>query len=578
MMARYLIIGGVAGGATTAARLRRNDENAEIVIFERGDYISYANCGLPYYIGDKITDRDALFVQTPKGFGTRFKIDVRIKSEVTRINRPEKSIEVRKTDTGEVYTEKYDRLVLSPGAVPIKPQIPGIDDERIFTLRSVPDTDRIKSFIEKHHPKRAVIVGAGFIGLEMAENLHAKGIFVTIVEMAEQVMNTLDFEMASMVHQHLKTKNVEFYLNDGVSAFSKRGDKRIAIKLSSGRELISDMVILSIGVRPEITLAKDAGLSIGTLGGIAVDDYLLTNDPNIYALGDAVEVTNPVIGRKVLIPLAGPANKQGRIVADNIVFGNTSKYPGTIGTAIAKVFDLTVASTGASEKLLRKENIPYIASITHSGSHAGYYPKAIPMSIKLLFAPGDGKILGAQIVGYEGVDKRIDVIATVLGCGKSVHDLAAVEHSYAPPYSSAKDPANVAGFVAENILAGKIKVAHWYDVSSRDKSGSLLLDVRTPGEYARGTIDNAVNIPVDSLRSRIAEVPKDKKIIVFCGVGLRSYIANRILLQNGLTNIANLSGGYTTYEQVSRKQSNEDIYKGDFVGKDDDIYQVKPGS
>jgi NADPH-dependent 2,4-dienoyl-CoA reductase/sulfur reductase-like enzyme/peroxiredoxin family protein/rhodanese-related sulfurtransferase/TusA-related sulfurtransferase len=573
-MKRYLIIGGVAGGATTAARLRRNDEKADIVLFERGEYISYANCGLPYYIGDTIPEREKLFVQTPKGFGMRFNIDVRTKSEVVKIDRAGKTIEIRKTDTGETYREKYDRLVLSPGAIPLKPPIPGINDGRIFTLRSVPDTDRIKTFIEQQKPKRAVIVGAGFIGLEMAENLHNRGIFVTIVEMLDQVMNVLDFEMASMVHRHLKTKNVELYLKDGVASFSNRDDGRIAIRLASGKELATDMVILSIGVKPEIKLAKEAGLEIGELGGISVDDHLLTNDSNIYALGDAIEVTNPIIGKKVLIPLAGPANKQGRIVADNIVFGNNSKYEGTIGTAIAKVFDLTVASTGASEKLLRKEGIPYIASITHSGSHAGYYPNAIPLSIKLLFSPGNGKILGSQIVGYEGVDKRIDVIAALLMCGKTIFELEAFEHAYAPPYSSAKDPVNVAGFVAENILRDRMKIVQWYDVNRRDPSATVLLDVRTVEEYKLGTIGDAINIPIDSLRSRLSELPNDKSIIVFCGVGLRAYIAIRILSQNGFTDIRNLSGGYKTYEHVAAKQSNEDIYQGDFIGKNDDIYQA----
>jgi NADPH-dependent 2,4-dienoyl-CoA reductase/sulfur reductase-like enzyme/peroxiredoxin family protein/rhodanese-related sulfurtransferase/TusA-related sulfurtransferase len=573
-MSKYLIIGGVAGGATTAARLRRNDEKSEIILFERGDYISYANCGLPYYIGDVIPEREKLFVQTPKSFTQRFNIDVRIKSEVIKINRSEKSIEIRKTDTGEVYKEKYDKLVLSPGAIPVKPPIPGINDERIFTMRNVPDTDNIKTFIEEKKPKRAVIVGAGFIGLEMAENLHAKGIFVTIVEMAEQVMNVLDFEMASMVHQHLKTKNVEFYLKDGVSSFIKREDDRISIKLNSGKELVTDMVILSIGVKPEIILAKEAGLSIGEVGGISVNENMQTNDPDIYALGDAVEVINPIIGKKVLIPLAGPANKQGRIVADNIAFGNSSKYSGTIGTAIAKVFDITVASTGASEKLLRRENIPYIASITHSASHAGYYPNAIPMSIKILFSPDNGKILGAQIVGYEGVDKRTDIISTMIHDGKTIFDLEEIEHCYAPPYSSAKDPVNVAGFVAENILKEKVKIVHWYDVKRRDVSKTILLDVRTAEEYKLGTIEDAVNIPIDNIRSRINEIPKDKDIILFCGVGLRAYVAIRILSQNGYKNIFNLSGGYKTYETINRKQSNEDIYQGDFIGKDDHIYQT----
>ncbi|HOV13660.1 MAG TPA: FAD-dependent oxidoreductase, partial [Spirochaetota bacterium] len=451
-MGKYLIIGGVAGGATTAARLRRVDEKSQIILFERGDYISYANCGLPYYIGGEIKERDKLFVQTPLSFGKRFNVDIRVRQEVVKIIPETKTVEIKKLDTNEIYKETYDKLVLSPGASPIKPPIPGIDSERIFTLRNVPDTDKIKDFIDKNIPKRVVIVGAGFIGLEMAENLHNKGIFVTIVEMANQVMNVIDYEMAAAVHQHLKSKNVEFYLKDGVTKFTERSDKRIMVSLSSGKEILTDMVVLSIGVKPENFLAKEANLKIGVTGGIEVNDYMQTSNPDIYALGDAIEFNNPIINKKFVIPLAGPANKQGRIVADNIVFGNKSKYSGTIATAIAKVFDLTVASTGLSEKLLKRENIPYIASITHSGSHAGYYPGAFPMTIKLLFAPDDGKILGSQIVGYDGVDKRIDVIATLLKCGKTVYDLADVEHSYAPPYSSAKDPVNIAGFAVENIL------------------------------------------------------------------------------------------------------------------------------
>ncbi len=562
-MSRYLIVGGVAGGATAAARLRRNDEKADIVLFERGDYISYANCGLPYYISGVIPDRDDLFVQTPEGFKARFNVDVRLKSDIIKINRAVKTIEVKKTGSGEVYSEKYDKLVVSPGAEPVIPPIPGIDGEGIFTLRSIQDTDSIKDFIDTKKPERAVIVGAGFIGLEMAETLEKRGVLVTIVEMSDQVMNILDFEMASMIHHHLKTKKVELFLKEGVKAFKNPGENRLSVVLGGGKELFADMAIISIGVKPEIKLARESGLKTGELGGIEVNEYLQTSDLDIYAVGDAIEVTNPVIGKKVLMPLAGPANKQGRIAADNIVYGNNSKYIGSIGTAIVKVFDLAVASAGASEKLLRRENIPYMASITHSSSHALYYPNAAPMSIKILFSPDDGKILGAQIVGYRGVDKRIDVIAAFLLNGKTVYDLEMMEQSYAPPYSSAKDPVNIAGFTADNILKGKVKIVQWYDIMSRDPSKTILVDVRTEEEYRKGTIEDAVNIPVDEIRGRLPELPKDKKIIVFCGVGLRAYTAARILTQSGFDSVFNLSGGYKTYEFTAVNQANSDIYQGD---------------
>lgn len=571
---KIIIIGGVAGGATTAARLRRNDEKCEIILIERSSYISYANCGLPYYIGDIIDERERLFVQSVEGFKKRFNIDVRINTEALRIDRENKIVEIQDLLSHKIYKEKYDKLVLSPGASPLKPPIPGITNDNIFTLRKVEDTDKIKNYILTKRPKKAVIVGAGFIGLEMAENLYHQNILVTIVEMADQVMNVIDYEMAAMVHQHLKTKNVEFYLKDGVASFLNKGEK-IIIKLNSGKEIITDFVILSIGVRPEIKLAKECGLKIGDLGGISINEYMQTSDPDIYALGDAVEVINPITNKKQLIPLAGPANKQGRIVADNIIYDNKYSYKGTIGSVIAKVFDLTVGSTGASEKLLKKENIPYIASITHSSSHAGYYPNALPMSIKLLFSPDNGKILGAQIVGYEGVDKRIDVIATLIKLDKTIYDLCEVEHSYAPPYSSAKDPVNIAGFVAENILKNKVKVIQWYDLLKMDLSSVTIIDVRTEEEFRLGRIENAINIPVDTIRERLKEIPKEKKIVIYCGVGLRAYIAIRILMNNGFKDVYNLSGGYKTYEHVTKKQSNEDIFEKDVIGKDNLIYQYK---
>jgi len=575
-MSKYLIIGGVAGGASTAARLRRLDENAEIVIFERGKYISYANCGLPYYVGETIKEREQLFVQTPETFGKRFKVDVRVENEVLSIDAETKKVSVKNLSTGETYEETYDKLILSPGAEPVRPPIPGINSKNIFTLRNVPDTDKIKKYVDEMKPKRAIIVGAGFIGLEMAENLHQRGVFVTIVEMAEQVMTVLDSEMAAEVHQHLKMKNVEFYLKDGVAAFEE-DENGLLIKLQSGRQLEADMVILSIGVRPEIKLAKSANLKIGDKNGILVNEYMQTSNPDIYAVGDAIEFPNPIIKKSMLAYLAGPANKQGRIAADNIVRGNKRKYKGSILTAIAKVFDLTVASTGVSEKTLKTENISYVSSITHSASHAGYYPGAIPMSIKIVFSPDTGKLFGAQIVGYEGVDKRIEMFAAVLNYGGTIFDLQELDHAYAPPYSSAKDPVNIAGFVAENILDGTMKIIHWHEVLKMDSREFVLVDVRSPLEVESGTIDGAINIPVDSTRDMLDRFPKDKKIILFCGVGLRAYISYRILAQLGYDNIFNLSGGYKTYAFITQKQGNEDIFASDCIQKNDCIYQVKAG-
>ena len=599
---KTVIVGGVAGGATVAARLRRNSEETSITIFERGPHISYANCGLPYYIGGVISDRERLFVQTPQGFETNFNIEVRVNHEVLAIDRENKRIRVRtaavskslgaaeestasgtaKTAPGEGSTESpteewvaYDKLVLSPGAEPLRPPIPGISDPAIFTLRSVQETDAIKDFVDQKQVRRAVVVGAGFIGLEMAENLHHKGMAVTIVEMADQVMNVVDYEMAAEVHQHLKTKNVEFYLQDGVASFSRDGES-LKITLQSGRVLVADMVILSIGVRPESRLAKDAGLEIGPTGGIAVNAYLQTSDGDIYAVGDAIEFPNPITGQPAITYLAGPANKQGRIVADNIAWGNRQKYPGAIGTAVAKVFDLTVATTGASEKTLRKYRIPFKAVLTHSSSHAGYYPNAVAMSIKTLFAPDSGRILGAQIVGYEGVDKRIDLFAAIIRSKGTVYDLTELEHAYAPPYSSAKDPVNIAGFVAENVLLSRSRHIHWHDIMGCDLNELFLLDVRTREEFDRATIEGAVNIPVQELRDRYEEIPRDKTLVVFCGIGLRAYRAERILRQHGFEDIYNLSGGYKTYEYATQKQSNEDLFGTDYIHKDDNIYKVDP--
>ena len=541
----YLIIGGVAGGATVAARLRRMDEKANIILLERGKYVSYANCGLPYYIGDTINNREKLFVQTAKGFTDRFLIDIRTEQEVTAIRPDKKEVEIKNLSTGETYTETYDKLVLSPGAEPLRPSIEGIGSKKIFTLRNVPDTDTIKNYVNTENPKRAIVVGGGFIGLEMAENLHDLGIQVDVVEMANQVMAPLDFSMAAIVHRQLTDKGVGLHLEDGVSRFEEK-DGGVTVHLRSGKQIATDMVLLSIGVRPETKLAKDAGLAIGERGGIAVNDYMQTSDADIYALGDAVEVRHLVTGQPALIPLAGPANKQGRIVADNIVFGNKKKYPGSIGTSIAKVFDLTVAAAGANAKLLQRNNIPYISSYTHGASHAGYYPGAVPLSIKILFAPENGKLLGAQIVGFNGVDKRIEMLAQVIQRGGTVHDLAELEHAYAPPYSSAKDPVNMAGFVAENILNKKSRIIQWRELAELP-ADTIRIDVRTHDEYKLGTIPGFINIPVDELREHLDELPKEKPIVVTCAVGLRGYLAYRILVQNGFKHVRNLSGGYKTW-------------------------------
>jgi NADPH-dependent 2,4-dienoyl-CoA reductase/sulfur reductase-like enzyme/peroxiredoxin family protein/TusA-related sulfurtransferase/rhodanese-related sulfurtransferase len=572
---KIVIVGGVAGGATTAARLRRNNEKAEILMLEKGGYISYANCGLPYYIGGVIPERDKLFVQRPELFERNFNIRVRINSEVVAIDRGAKTVTIVDGATGKEYKESYDKLVLSPGAEPVKPPIPGINEDGIFTLRSVPDTDRIKEYIDTKKPRRAVIVGAGFIGLEMAENLYELGIKVTIVEMAQQVMNVVDYDIAAEVHQHLKTKNVEFYLNDGVASFAKSGD-RLTLTLKSGKKIDADLVILSIGVRPDAKLAKAAGIETGATGGIKVNPYMQTSDPDIYAVGDAIEFPSPITGKPSITYLAGPANRQGRIAADNIAFGNKISYPGAIATAIAKVFDLTVASTGLPEKVLKAEGVPYLAVNTHSSSHAGYYPGAKGLSIKTLFHPETGRLYGAQIVGYEGVDKRIDLFATVLRRNGTVFDLTEIEHAYAPPYSSAKDPVSIAGYVAENVIAGKSRHLQWHQLLEMDMNTLFIIDARSPEEYTLGTIEGAVNIPHYEIRGRLAEVPKDKTVVIFCAVGLRAYLTERVLRQNGWTDLYNLSGGYKTYQIATQKQSNEDIFEKDFIGKDGGFYQTDP--
>lgn len=546
---RYLIVGGVAGGATVAARLRRLDEQAEIILFERGEFVSYANCGLPYYIGGTITDRSDLFVQTKAGFTKRFCVDVRVRHEVFSIDSAQKLVRVVDLLSGKEYDERYDKLVLSPGAEPLRPAIEGIDSDKIFTLRSVPDTDKIKTYIQRRKVKRAVIVGGGFIGLEMAENLYMAGAEVFIVEMADQVMAPVDYSMAAIVHQHLLSKGIHLMLGNGVTRFEDR-DEELCVSLSDGKQLVADMALLSIGIRPENQLAKSAGLQLGERGGIVVNDYMQTSDPDIYALGDAAEIKNLVTGKPVMIPLAGPANKQGRIVANNIVFGNKSVYRGAMGTSIAKVFDLTVAAVGMNAKQLKKANIPYMESYTHGASHAGYYPGGAMLSVKILFEPDNGRLLGAQVVGQKGVDKRIEMLAQTIQRAGTVYDLAELEHAYAPPYASAKDPVNMAGFVAENILQGLCRIITWREVSSLGEH-VLKIDVRTPKEYQAGTIPGFINIPLDELRSHLDELPKERPIVVTCAVGLRGYLASRILLQHGFTDVRNLSGGYRTWNIAS---------------------------
>ena len=541
---KYVIIGGVAGGATAAARLRRIDEQAEIILLEKGKYISYANCGLPYYIGGVIAEREKLLVQTPASFGKRFRIDVRVENEVIAIDPEKKTLAIRKAD-GKEYEETYDKLLLSPGANPVKPPLEGIDSEGIFTLRNVEDTDRIKAYITDKQVKRAVVVGAGFIGLEMAENLHHAGIAVSVVEMGNQVMAPIDFSMAAPIHRHLIEKGVSLYLEEGVTRF-RRTEEGITVFLKSGKTIPADMVLLSIGVRPATALAQQAGLGLGETGGIRVDEHLETSVKDIYAVGDAIEYPHPLTGKPWLNYLANPANRQGRIVADNMALGNTTSYEGAIGTSIAKVFDMTVASTGLAAKRLKQWGMEYQSSVTHSASHAGYYPDALPLTLKLTFHPKTGKLYGAQCIGYEGVDKRIDQIAGLIKHGGTVYDLMETEHTYAPPFSSAKDPIAIAGYVASNIISGAMPVISWRELAEK-KDEVMLIDTRTPEEFSFGTIPGAVNIPLDEMRDRLSEIPADKPVVLFCAVGLRGYLAQRILIGRGYRNTANLIGGYKTY-------------------------------
>ncbi len=546
---KILIVGGVAGGAGTAARLRRLDENARIILFERGSYISFANCALPYYIGGEITDKNALTVQTVQSFTARFNVDVRIHSNVTAIHPDTKTVSVHDRQNNRVYEESYDSLVLSPGAEPVRPPIEGIQSERVFTLRSIPDTFAIKEFIEKKHARSAAIVGGGFIGIEMAENLKRAGLEVTLIEMADQVIAPVDYDIACEVHAHLQEKGVRLQLNSALSSVSDTGSA-LNIQLTSGN-VKADMMILAIGVNPESALAHAAGLKLSPKGAIVVDEHMRTSDPSIYALGDAVQIKDFVSEQDGYVPLAGPANKQARIVAD-VICGVPSSYCGTQGSSIIKAFDLTVGATGINEKTAKRLGIAYEKSFTYSSNHASYYPSAQNMSIKTLYDPQSGSILGAQIVGREGVDKRLDVFATAIRARMKAADLAQLELSYAPPYNSAKDPVNIAGFVIENIRSGRMNIFHWHDVKALTADDTLtLLDVRTPAEYERSHVEGWLNFPLDDIRKRLSELDKTKPVYLMCQIGLRGYIASRILVQHGFT-VYNLSGGYRLYDLVNR--------------------------
>jgi NADPH-dependent 2,4-dienoyl-CoA reductase/sulfur reductase-like enzyme/peroxiredoxin family protein/TusA-related sulfurtransferase/rhodanese-related sulfurtransferase len=557
MAKKVLIVGGVAGGASCAARLRRLDENAEIIMFERGPHISFANCGLPYYIGGTIKERDSLLVQTPEAMRDRFKIDVRVENEVLSINRDNKSVRVKNIKENLEYTESYDVLVLSPGSAPLRPAIEGIEEvDNILSIWNVVDTDKIKNYIENHKVKTATVIGGGFIGLEMVENLKELDINVNLVEMANQVMAPIDFEMAQLVHEHLKLQGVNLYLNNGTAKFVKKGEQTTVV-LKDNTELDSDLVILSIGIKPNSKLAKDAGLQLNQKGGIVVTNNLLTSDSAIYAIGDVIEVEEFITKTKTMVPLAGPANKQGRICADNIC-GKTTTYKGSQGTSVAKVFDLTVSSTGLNEKTLKrlgkKYGEDYKIAYANLGSHAGYYPGSFPMTIKLIFDV-NGKVLGAQNVGLDGVEKRIDVIATAIRFNATVNDLTNLELSYAPPYSSAKDPVNMVAYIAENILNNNETPILVNEIKDLDLNKNLILDVRDQDEIELGMIDNAINIPLNNLRNNLNKLDKEKTIIVHCAVGLRAHVASRILLQNGFK-VNNLLGGYKLYDSYIKNFNN----------------------
>ena len=557
-MSKIVIVGGVAGGATAAARMRRNSESAQIIMVERGPFISFANCGLPYHISGAIAEREQLLVTSETAFEARYGVDVRSRTEAIAIDRGAKTIRLRNLLNGEEYDESYNKLLLSPGAEPVRPRLPGIDSKRIFTLRNVPDLDRMMKLLEAEKPRRAVVIGGGFIGIEVAENLHERGLFTTLVEGADQILAPLDYEMAAIVHAHMREKNIELYLSDKIERFEDKPDHSI-VYLASGKRLQADIIVLAIGVRPETTLARACGLDIGVTGGISVNEYLQSSDTSIYAVGDAVEVTQSLHGKAALIPLAGPANRQGRIAADNLLLGNKITYKGTQGTSILKIFDLAAATTGLNEKQLLAAELPYRSAIIHGGSHASYYPGAKQLTLKLLFSP-EGRIYGAQAVGAEGADKRVDVIATAIHGGLGVEDLTELELAYAPPFSSAKDPVNIVGYVASNILNGSAEVTDWRSVQAAQTGAIQLVDVRTSEEHELGSIRGAQHIDLNTLRSRLAELDPSRPTVVFCQIGLRGYLASRILKHSGFSDVKNLSGGYKTYAWAIDKQANPDIF------------------
>ena len=548
-MTRLLIVGGGAGGPTAAARSRRLDENAEIIMFERGEHVSYAHCGLPYFIGGVIKDRSLMTIATPEHFKSRFRIEVRIKSEVKTIMPDTKQIEVVDGATGENYLESYDALVLAPGASPVRPPLPGIDSESIFVLRNLTDADKILKFIALKNPQRAVVIGGGYIGLEMAENLKHRGMEVAVVEMLEQVLTPLDPEMARKVQETLESNSIEVVLSSAVTDFSERNGRTI-VRLQTGREIPCDMVMLSVGTRPNIELAKAAGLEIGELGGVNVNEYMQTSNPYIYAVGDAVETKCKVTGRKLLIQLAGPANRQARLAADNI-FGRKTTYRGTLGTSLIQLFETTAGAVGPNEKTLQRLGIPYAKCYLHPYSHANYYPNSSVMIIKVLFSPDDGRILGAQIIGDDGVDKRLDVFATAISAGMTADDLTHLELGYVPQYGSAKDAVNMSGYVASNIVKGDAPTIHWDNTDTPEDKDYLLLDVRRQDEFEVGSAPNATLIPIDELRDKLEELPKDVPIYAYCDAGVRSYIATRLLQQKGFK-ARNISGGFRMYKLQSQ--------------------------
>ncbi len=584
MSEKTLIIGGVAGGATTAARLRRRREDMEIILFEKGEYISYANCGLPYYVGDVIKSRDALLLQTPAAMRNKFNIDVRTQNEVTAIHPEKKTVEVKNHATGESYEESYDNLVIATGSTPLKPPIPGIDSDAVFTLWSIPDMDQIKAFMEAKKPKHAAVIGGGFIGIEMAENLHEAGLSITLIEMQNQVMAPLDFEMANLLHENMRMNRVNLILEDGVDSFEKT-EKGVTIHLKSGNAVQADMVLLSIGVKPNSLLAKDAGITLNKRGGIVVNEYLETSADGIYAVGDVIEVEHFVQKERTMIPLAGPANKQGRIVADNIA-GDHKKYDGSMGTAVAKVFDMNAASVGVNEKVLiaggKKKGEDYETILINQKSHAGYYPGATPVSLKMLFTK-KGEILGAQIVGQDGVDKRIDTIATTMRLKGSIYDLMELELAYAPPFSSAKDPVNMLGFVAENVINGLVQFIQWDELDRMLKedpeaSNYTVLDVTEEMERMVFSIPGSYHIPLGQLHKRFSELKKDQVIIPYCSIGVRSYNAARILQQNGFTKVKVLAGGTTFYKSMHHNDDKRISYESGNVTVSDAVKTINPAA